>query len=289
VCDAAGVLSAVGLRAVEGRVGSTLLMRLLASSPDVVLDRRYPHGEYRYLSYCVRAASFLTAPWRPDVDPGVTELFFGEEGRFGPLPFEPESLDRADLERRVRSQLWTAFGASLLARQPGARWYAEKLAVPAALVVDAGIPLRLIDVVRDPRDVLVSIRAFTAATGVDGFGRRPGEPEADYLPRFVTSFADHLDEMAGTPSSIDRVTLRYETFVLDPDGTASRLGEWLGVTLDPHVFARSRAEIAHHLTSDSVDQSIGRWRGELAGDEADLIWDALGTRLEPLGYTRSPA
>ena len=254
-----------------------------------MLDRRYPHGEYRYLSYCVRAASFLTAPWRPDVDPGVTELFFGEEGRFGPLPFDPESLDRADLERRVRSQLWTAFGASMLADQPAARWYAEKLAVPAALVVDAGIPLRLMDVVRDPRDVLVSIRAFTAATGVDGFGRRPGEPEADYLPRFVAAFADHLDEMAGTSSSIDRVTLRYETFVRDPDGTAAQLGDWLGVTLDPTVFARSRSEIAHHLTTDSVDQSIGRWRRELPASEADLIWDALGSRLEPLGYARSPA
>ena len=281
------MLSAVGLRAVEGRVGSTLLMQLLASSPEVVLDRRYPHGEYRYLSYCVRAASFLTAPWRPDIDPGVTELFFGEEGRFGPLPFDPGSLDRADLELRVRSQLWSAFGASMLARQPGARCYAEKLAVPATLVIDAGIPLRLIDVVRDPRDVLVSIRAFTAATGVDGFGRRPGEPEEDYLPRFVTTFADRLDEMAGSAPSIDRVTLCYETFVSDPDGTAALLGDWLGVSLDPTVYTRSRAEIAHHLTTDSVDESIGRWRRELPAGEADQIWDALGSRLEPLGYTRS--
>ena len=72
-------------------MGSTLVMQFLASSPEVVLDRRYPHGEYRYLSYCARTASFITEPWRPDVHPGVTELFFGESRRFGPLPFRPES------------------------------------------------------------------------------------------------------------------------------------------------------------------------------------------------------
>lgn len=82
----------VGLRAVQGRVGSTLLMQFLASSPEVAIDRRYPHGEYRYLSYCSRATAAMTRPWRPDADPGFTELFFGETERFGPLPFEPESL-----------------------------------------------------------------------------------------------------------------------------------------------------------------------------------------------------
>lgn len=268
-------------------MGSTLLMQFLASSPEVVLDRRYPHGEYRYLSYCSRAASFLAGPWRSGVDPGVTELFFGEARRFGPLPFEPESLELGDLERRARTHLWSAFSEAMLDRHQSARWYAEKLAVPAQPIIDAGIPLRLIDCVRDPRDVLVSIRAFTAATGMDGFGRRAAEPESQYLPRFITAFAQQLDAMAATPSSVDRITLRYEDFATDPNATANRLGEWLGLTLDSSVARRSRSEFPNHLTTRSVEESIGRWRHSLTSNEADTIWDGLGSRLEPYGYTQS--
>jgi hypothetical protein len=278
------MLPVVGLRAVEGRVGSTLLMRFLASSPEVVLDRNYPHGEYRYLSYCSRAASFLTEPWRPGVDPGVTELFFGEARRFGPLPFGPESLDLGDLRRRALAHLWSACSEAMLDQQPPARWYAEKLAVPARTILEAGIPLRLIDCVRDPRDVLASIRAFTAATGFDGFGRRPDEPESQFLTQFIERIAAGLDDLAATPRSMDRITLRYEDFADDPDGTAGRLGGWLGLTLDPGVAMRSRSEISHHLTTDSVEASIGRWRRDLAPDEADLIWERLGSRLESYGY-----
>jgi hypothetical protein len=188
-------------------------MQFLASSPEVAIDRRYPHGEYRYLSYCSRATAAMTRPWRPDADPGFTELFFGETERFGPLPFEPESLQLDDLRPRLLAHLWSACSEAILDQQPTARWYAEKLAVPHRPLVEAGIPLRLIDCVRDPRDVLVSIRAFTASTGFDGFGRRPGEPEEQYVVRFIADFAQCLDDMAGTSPSVDRITLRYEDVV----------------------------------------------------------------------------
>src|SRR4029077_15017140 len=134
-------------------------------------------------------------------------------------------------------------------RNPSARWYAEKLAVPAQPLLDADIPLRLIDCLRDPRDVLVSIRAFTAATGVDGFGRRPGEPESRYLPRFVEAFARGLDELTATPPSVDRTIVRYEDVIQDISWLADRLGCWLDVPLDPHVAIRSRTENPHHLTT----------------------------------------
>jgi hypothetical protein len=211
-------------------------------------------------------------------------MFFGDARRFGPLPFEPASLDLGDLERRALAHLWSACSEAMLEKDPSARWYAEKLAVPAQPIIDAGVPLRLIDCVRDPRDVLVSIRAFTAAAGMDGFGRRPDEPESQYLERFIAAFAGRLDEMAATAPEVERISLRYEDFAGDPSGTAERLGAWLGVTLDPEIAKQSRMEIPHHLTTDSVEASIGRWKRELAPHEADAIWEGLGPRLEPYGY-----
>jgi hypothetical protein len=243
------VLPVVGLRAIEGRVGSTLLMQLLASSPEVVLDRRYPYGEYRYFSYCVRAASFMLRPPVVGLDPGVTELFFGVDGRFGPLPFEPDSLDRHDAEPAVAAALWSTFSGGFLRRHPSARCYAEKLAVPVQAAITAGIPLKVIDCVRDPRDIFVSIREFVAATGFDGFGRRPGDTEDDYLTRFIGTVADRLDEMATTPPGLDRITLRYEDFARDVEGCADRLQGWLGIALDPAALGRAGDGMERHRTS----------------------------------------
>ena len=281
------VLPVVGLRLLEGRVGSTLLMQLLATSPEVVLDRRYPHGEYRYLSYCARAASFMLRAPRSS-DPGVTELFFGTDERFGPLPFVPESVDRKDIEPAVLAALWSAFSSGFLAKQPGARWYAEKLAVPFQPLVDAGIPLRVIDCVRDPRDILVSIRAFTDATGVAGFGRRVDDTEGEYLERFVGAVAARLEEMAATPAGVDRITLRYEDFARDLRSCAHRLEQWLDVAFDPLAVEQARDTMSHHRTTPSVDASIDRWVNELPREQADQIWAALGSRLEPYGYTELP-
>lgn len=282
------VLPVVGLRLLEGRVGSTLLMQLLATSPEIVLDRRYPQGEYRYLSYCARAASFMVRSPHPGEDPGLNELFFGPDGRFGPLPFDPESLDRADLEPALLAGLWSAFSAGFVARQPNARWYAEKLAVGVQPLVDAGIPLRVIDCLRDPRDVLTSIRAFTASIGVTAFGQHAGDTEGEYLERFIGAITDQLDQMAATPPAVDRITVRYEDFARDPTGLAHRLEQWLGVALDPAVIERTRDAMAHHRTTASVDASINRWARELPPLQAEQIWDAVGGRLAAYGYTARP-
>jgi hypothetical protein len=252
------MLPVVGVRALEGRVGSTLLMQLLGTSPDIAFDARYPAGERRYLSYCIRAGAYLTG--EPTL--GVTPLFFSD--RFGPLPFEAPPLGAV-----WARALWSATGDELW---PGARWYAEKLAVPVDEIVAAGIPVRVVDVVRDPRDLLVSIRAFLAKTGNDGF-----DSVADGPGGFARTLAERLDEMAA--STVDRVTVRYEELVGDIQSCAARLGGWLDVELDPSALPSWEA-MAHHTTSASAEASIGRWRDELPADEARL----LAPVAERLGY-----
>jgi len=91
-------------------------MQVIASSAKVATDRSYPIGEHRYLSYCAKTATCMSGPWREGRDPGVTEMFFGEQEPFGPLPFNPQALDRTDLAARILQCLWEAFGRSLLPR-----------------------------------------------------------------------------------------------------------------------------------------------------------------------------
>jgi hypothetical protein len=57
-------------------------MQLLGTADEVVFERMYPEGEYRYLSWCLRVAGWIATPWDPTLDPGVTELLSVREGPF---------------------------------------------------------------------------------------------------------------------------------------------------------------------------------------------------------------
>ncbi len=272
----------VGLRLLEGRVGSTLLMQLLASAPELVCDRRYPVGEYRYLSYCVRVAGQMGTPFDPERDVGLTEMLFGPSDRTGPLPWEAEALSVEALGPRALRALWEACSAGFRERGPSSRWYAEKLACPVEPIVAAEIPLRVVDVVRDPRDVVASMIAFGERSGSWGFGRTPGETDDEWIAGLIRTFATRIDRMLapGAGSTL----LRYEDFAVDLHGPADLLGRMLDVHLDADAARAQRP--GNHVTTSSAEESIGRWRRDLAPDLADAIWSSLGPRLEALGYTR---
>ncbi|HUC33212.1 MAG TPA: sulfotransferase [Ilumatobacteraceae bacterium] len=276
------MLPVIGVRPLEGRVGSTLLMELLASSPEVVCDRRYPVGEYRYLSYCARLARWMGTPFDPQRDVGVTEMLFGPDGRGGPLPWEATSLSTGRLGPRALHGLWDACSAGFVDQTPDARWYAEKLACPVDAVVDAGIEVHVIDIVRDPRDMVASMIAFGERSGPWGFGRSPQQSDADWIAGLVATLGQRLDEVSG-PSTVPTLLLRYEDFATDLHGTARLLEAAFGVTLDPDAVLAQRPD--HHVTTASVGVSIGRWRSDLPPDVSDALWSALADRLEPLGYT----
>lgn len=281
--DDAELMPVVGLRPLEGRVGSTLLMNLLASAPEVVCDRQHPTGEYRYLSYCVRVATWMGTPWDPNRDVGVTEMLFAPSDRGGPLPWHAESLSVEVLGRRALRALWGACSAGFRDHTPNARWYAEKLACPIDPIVAAGIPLREIDVVRDPRDVVASMIAFGERSGPWGFGRVPGQREEEWIASLVETFARRIDMMLA-PATVPRLLLRYEDVAPDLHRAAEVVGSMLGVRLDADLVLRERLD--DHVTSASVDASIGRWRRDLPAEVADTIWTPLASRLEALGYAR---
>lgn len=167
-------------------------------------------------------------------------------------------------------------------RRPDARWYAEKLAGPVDALVESGIRCKVLDVVRDPRDVLASIRAFTKR-GIDGLDRRPGEDEASFVERFVADAETQLAVVAA-PCGFDRMVVRYEDFARDLHGLAGALGAWIGERLDADTVLAERGSYAHHVTTSTVEDSIGRWRRDLTPAEADLIWSRLGDQLRPIGY-----
>ena len=240
-------LTVLLLRLLHGRVGSTLLMQLLASSPDVVCDG-IPPCERRVFAYLAGRA----------------------EG--------PEL-----------ARLWRLFSETARRdRRPGTpRYYAEKMQGEFRPLIDAGIPFRVIDVVRDPRDIYVSARAFAGRLGRDSFGLRIAEPERVNIPLFLCDIAARLEPIGTPVEGVEPILVRYEDMVEDLQGLAAVLSQSLGVTLDAgSVLARADAQRAH-MTAASVSASSGRWRRELTPSTANLLTHMLAEPLRRLGYPRS--
>jgi hypothetical protein len=280
--DRSAVLRPVLVRMLEGRVGSTLVMQLLASAPEVACDRVYPY-ENSYLTYLVRVAGRLSA--QPQSGGDMVDLLYGDGARIGPLPFAPLSLDQAALGRAALAALWGAF-ARTLDPAGGARVYAEKFWGDAGEVIAAGIEPMLVDVVRDPRDVVASIRAFNAKTGRQLFGRAAVVDDRQHLRRLVVGMSLRLEEFAAEPAA-PRLLVRYEDLIDDLDGQAARLSELVGVALRPDAVREAHAAMERHTTARTPESSVARWRADLPPDEVALIERRLGRHIELLGYTLS--
>ena len=258
------MLPIVGIRPLSGRTGTTLLMNLLGTSPQVAFDRRYL-AEYRVASYLARTAGAMTEPFDEGRHQGVTGFFFGEGPSWGPMPFASDALEVDAWRPALLRAMWSSASEAMLAVRPGAKWYAEKLAVDEVALIDAGISVLRVDLVRDPRDILASRRAFQAG-GTEGWARNADVVCAELMAR--------LDELDRDPPEI---RLRYEDLAGDLAGTAERLGKDLGVELP----RRGRRGVEHHVTTTSVEASIGRWHRDLTTAEAD----ALAPVVKRLGYS----
>ena len=237
-------------------------MNLLGTSRAVAFDRRYP-AEYRIGSYLIRMSQRMTESFDEGGHVGVTDFFFGPQPAWGPLPFRSDALDIDAWRPSLLRAMWASASDALLAERPSARWYAEKLAVDETPLREAGVEVLTIDVVRDPRDVFASRRAFLAG------GTERWERDAENV---AAELAMRIDELDARPPDF---RLRYEDLAGDLESTAQRLSERLGVELDPSQVDRP----ANHVTTLSAAASVGRWRDELSASEAAVlapIADRLG-------------
>ena len=253
-------LTALLLRMLHGRVGSTLLMQVLATSEEVVCDRVMPY-ERRYLAYFQEIASCRHIPW---------------------ASAEKSCVDLDDLAKRSLGGLWEAFSAAAAGRARGCipRYYAEKCLVDLHRIAEAGIPFQILDVVRDPRDIYVSARAMARRLGQPAFGIHPCEPEPLNMALFLNDIAVRLQSIGSAVDGVEPVLVRYEDMIDDLPALATRLGRSYGVTFEPAAVAPPGA----HATSVGTSASVGRWRQELDPERAALMTKVLAEPLRRFGY-----
>lgn len=288
------------------RDGSTLMMRLLASSPQIVVGGDYPF-EQKYFAYLYRWAHVIDKQRWPkarwNAPQNLSTLSRDKEmALIGPPPWLPRDLFDPDgaaepLSDRLFTLAWEEFSqraASVAAarsrdRSAHVRYYAEKHLNSWDLDLDR-LPaaVRIIALLRDPRDTYVSIRSFSKRRQQGGsrptMGRRPGESLEDWVHRHVRRQRERLQWLKRIQDDGSVPVVRYEDLVRDLPGQAARLEDWLEIDLDARAVAADQKLVAQHVTAESPEHSIGRWRDEMPVWVAKVFKDQLEGELAALGF-----
>jgi hypothetical protein len=283
------------------RAGSTLIMRLLATSPEIAVEPPYPY-EKKYFAYLLRWSRLLDrGDWPSDRWSGADLGSLAQEDRgalLGPPPwpnrpsFEPP-VGEPPMSARCFELVWREFsrraiGATRAQHEAPAanvRYYAEKH-LHTWKVNRAEMPgFRQLIVVRDPRDTFLSIAAFNEKrAGSPAIGQRAHESRQAWRRRFLRTQKQRLRWIAVVIAEGEIPVLRYEDLVRDLPGQAKRLEDWLSVTLLPEIVVADTKLWTEHATSESPEKSLGRWRTEMEPAEARLFKNRLGDELRAIGF-----
>ena len=203
---------------------------------------------------------------------------------------EPPIADRAF------ALVWSEFSRRAIEatgpviRKPTAptRFYAEKHLQTWTLDREALPRFRAIALLRDPRDVYLSILAFNEKReGVPPIGQAAGESVEAWRDRFIETQRRRLRWVAEALADGEHgetVVVRYDDLVGNLETEAARLERRLGITLRAKAVLKDRRLRTKHSTSASAEASVGRWRREMRGADASHFGSALGEELAAVGF-----
>lgn len=287
-----------------GRTGTTLLMRMLAAHPQVIVFDRPPY-EIRGSKYWLHALRVLGSPTDAQSQIGAAMQFHEDPRAAGGNPFYSSEFAAAP---EVEAWSGSTYLEDLVAfcHRSIDEWYLATAAAqnqPAAPLVffaekhfpdlfprllrDLYPGAREVFLVRDFRDMVASMLAYNAKKGSGDFGRDRVESDEAWLEYLRQNFTvlHSAWRDRGEPGSL----IRYEDLVRDPDSVLTGLLSRLGLDASPAtvaaLLAAARApELQGHGSSRSPAASIGRWRQDLPPEMQDQIAERFSDLLQHFGY-----
>ena len=293
-----------------GRMGTTLLMRMLSAHPGVVTYDRPPY-EARGGKYWLHVLKTLAAPTDASKRVGAPMEFHLERLAAGGNPFysagfaawpEVEAwsgstyiTELATFCQRGIDGWYLATAAAQGKNEDALAYFAEKHFPDSypRLMRELYPQARELFLVRDFRDMIASMIAYNARKGFGDFGRETASSDAVWLAdlrRGVVALRDAWRERGEQGSLI-----RYEDLVRDPESTLPPLLASLGLDATAETVSRlivaaapDAPELRGHGTASSPDASIGRWRHDLPPELLAAVEETFGDVLTDFGYAAEP-
>ncbi len=270
-----------------GRSGSTLLRAIINQDPTICVPPE-SHVLGPLARKFQRAFRFL--PWDYLVR-AVASEFQSKIPGFGfwhmdMHPYYAEALALPRDERSLARLIDLVFVHYARDKKPGASRWGDKSISNAFFLplIDRLFPdASYIVLVRDGRDVAVSLvkADTTAVTEVS--------VAADYWRRNV----EHSQRFVAGLESSRYIEVRYEDLVRQPETTAERVYEFLGIPFDPAALEVSDSveslgdadrEIHRNLRRPINADSIGKGRESLDAAQRAALDEQLRAKLGELGY-----
>jgi sulfotransferase family protein len=290
-----------------GRSGSTLLMRMLAEHPDIVVEERFPYETY-VCSYWMHFLQVLARPmtnlpveshelWA-DLQRLSPFPYFFIDPTTGPVPPEQATVDRwyatdqieefARVAQAAVESFYRVYASARNRKKPA--FFAEKI-VPAGHVRRIMRLLypgaREIFLIRDPRDTLVSQLAFHA-NPPGGFDVQSVGTDEQLVNRVRDSILA-LTQLWKRRSQYDTL-VRYEDLICSPTERIRAMLDAIGLDSSSNIVEsmvragkETTANVNSHRTSPNVASSIGRWKRDLEPRLQKFCDEAFDGLLDEVG------
>lgn len=279
-----------------GRAGSTMMMNALMAHPAIVGNDQHPH-EVRPGLYWAHMFHVLGRPAAyeeiQDAAGFHSRMNLVARNPFWQVGAQHNRWFEQNYEARLRDFCLGAGEAYYrwIASQQGKHptFYVEKY---SDFPVDSAYPDSLHDnlayvfLVRDPRDVLVSMIRFSDKRGDREFGRHAAADDADFARSFCVGFRRLHDEwrQRGQRAAL----VRYEDAIGNPASEFFRVLEFLGLDRSSPVLdamaAAARSENKAHMTSASIEQSVRARDDERFAALVEIVSERLADVMAALGY-----
>jgi hypothetical protein len=298
-----------------GRSGSTWLMQLLASHPQVLVFRRFPYesapakywlhmlrvlSEPGNLEQSAHPATFHEDPWWVGANPYHDDRAY-EQSLLDTWLASTYVERVADFCRQSIEDWYMTLARTQSQLSPA--YFAEKHVWPnylPGLTWELYPDAREIFLVRDFRDMAHSIMAFDAKRGFAGFRRPDDSSDEDYMRGELRQMVHDL--RTGWQARAGRAHLvRYEDLILQPTETFTSILEYLGLDTSPEAVREvletgseqvlrlpgasyEASEVQGHRTVQDPRATIGRWHRESDGSFRELSDEVFGEALAAFGY-----
>jgi Sulfotransferase family len=289
-----------------GRTGTSWLMGMLAAHSRIAAYRHFPY-ESSPAKYWMQALKVLAEPsniWQS----AHPDTFHGNLWWTGQNPFYDDRIagdpEHNDFFGREYVESLAEFFQrkidrwySTLARTQGQDdpvYFAEKHLWPnyiPVLLRELYPGAKEIFLVRDFRDMTLSILAFDRKRGWPGFGRQEGLTDEEYISSFLKPAAQSMANSWRTRGATSHL-VRYEDLVTRPAEVLAGVLEYLELERDAELIetlveaastpSQAREE---HRTSSDARQSIGRWRHERDDAFREFCNETFAEELAEFGYT----